>query len=67
VGESPALHMSGSHHPALSEMQTNTRQPSHSFSKYIPAILAYSLKICKHFFLIDEGFSLWYAIFRKER
>ena len=31
MGESPALHIRGSHHPALSEMQTNVRQPNHSF------------------------------------
>ena len=32
MGESPALHIRGSHPPALSEMQTNTRQPNLRFS-----------------------------------
>ena len=50
VGESPVLHASGSHHPALSEKRKPIQGSPVTAVAHIPYILAYSAKICKNFF-----------------
>ena len=49
LGESPVLHASGSHHPALS-MVANQYKAAQSQLLHIFVILAHSFLICKYFF-----------------